>query len=81
MFYPELRDNLLPIGKNLWKYENKINGIIDRLFNFSFYLNPVEILYENRNKLNTYELEDYNRDAFCRNWRNETTFKIQVSLI
>lgn len=67
MFYPELRDNLLPIGKNLWKYENKINGIIDRLFNFSFYLNPVEILlFENiRNKLNTYELEDYNRDAFA----------------
>ncbi len=66
IFYPELKNRLFPIGKSLWKYENKIDKIIDKLYSFSMYLHSDEILlFENiRNKLNTYEFEDYNRNAF-----------------
>lgn len=65
LFYPEIKDSLLPIGNNLWNSEQKIDRLIDRIFNFSMYLHAEEILLlENiRNKLNTYELEDYNRNT------------------
>lgn len=64
-YYPELQQALLPIGKSLYNYIQKIDRIIDRLFNFSMYLLPEEILLleDIRNKLYTYDLENYERNA------------------
>ena len=65
LFYPELRHALLPIGKSLYERVKKIDATIDRLFNFSYYLKSHEILFleKIRTKLNTYDLENYNRQA------------------
>ncbi|MDD3773560.1 MAG: hypothetical protein PHC38_13030 [Weeksellaceae bacterium] len=64
-YYPEIQHALLPIGKSLYNNIQKIDRIIDRLFNFGMYLHSEEILlFENiRNKLNTYDLENYERNA------------------
>ncbi len=65
LYYPEIKPLLLSIGKSLYKNFQKVDRIIDKLFNFSMYLQPGEILlFENlRNKLNTYELEDWETNA------------------
>lgn len=65
LYYPEIQNTLLPIGKSLYNSIQKIDRDIDRLFNFSMYLHPDEILlFENiRNKLYTYDLENHERSS------------------
>lgn len=60
-----VKDKLLPIGKILSGNISKIDQTIDRIFNFSMYLDSDEILLlENiRTKLHVYDLEDYRKEA------------------
>lgn len=64
-FYEQnVKDHLMPIGREIWDITRKIDSLIDRIFNFSFYLKSEEILLldEIRKKLHTYDVENYNKD-------------------
>jgi hypothetical protein len=60
----KVSDNLMPIGKKLWEITRKTDQLIDRIFNFSFYLTSREILLldEIRKKLHTYDVENYDKN-------------------
>lgn len=60
LYYKEVRNILLPIGKSLTERIKKIDKIIEQIFNFSFYLSSEEILLleKIRSQLHTYEIEN-----------------------
>lgn len=60
LYYKEVKNILLPIGKSLTERIIKIDKIIERIFNFSSYLSSEEILLleEIRSHLHTYEIEN-----------------------
>ena len=65
LYYDDIKNDLLPIGEDLYKIMKKIDNTIERIFNFSFYLSSEEILLleDIRTKLYTYGLPDTNKKA------------------
>ncbi|SFK77484.1 hypothetical protein SAMN05216302_10153 [Nitrosomonas aestuarii] len=59
LYYKDIKNLLLPVGKSLTERIIKIDKNIDRIFNFSFYLSTEEILLleEIKITLHTYEIE------------------------
>ncbi len=66
MYDKNVKDLFIPIGKKLYEKIKKIDLIIERIFNFNFYINPEEVLLleKIRTQINTYDLENFNKQPF-----------------